>query len=159
VAGQCLLRTGREEDLRALAALDRTAFEDLDGDDPYSYGAFRQFLDLFPDLLVVAEQDGSLVGYALGGMGSERGWILGVAVEPSAQGAGIGRALTEALLERMRARGVGNVGVTVHPNNAPALALYRILGFEQERVEPDYFGEGKPRVVLSHAAEPVTPAG
>ena len=120
----------------------------MDGDDPYGYGSFRQFFDLFPDLLVVAERDGSLVGYALGGAGSERGWILGVAVEPAAQGAGIGRALTEALLERIRARGVRDVAVTVHPDNAPALALYRVLGLEQTRSEPDYFGEDKPRVVL-----------
>jgi [ribosomal protein S18]-alanine N-acetyltransferase len=120
----------------------------LDGDDPYAYGAFRQFFDLFPDLLVVAEQDGSLVGYGLGARGSERGWILGVAVDPGSQGAGIGRALTQALLERMEAQGVVSISLTVHPDNAPALALYRSLGFEQERIEPDYFGEGKPRAVL-----------
>jgi ribosomal-protein-alanine N-acetyltransferase len=136
------------EDLRALAALDGRAFEGLVGDDPYSYGALRQFFDLFPDLLVVAERDGLLVGYALGAMGSERGWILGVAVEPSAQGTGIGRALTEALLERMKARGVSKISLTVHPDNTPALALYQGLGFEHEWSEPDYFGEEKPRVVL-----------
>jgi ribosomal protein S18 acetylase RimI-like enzyme len=97
---------------------------------------------------VVAEQEGALVGYGLGGIGSEGGWILGVAVEPSAQGAGIGRALTEAVLERMEARGVRSVSVTVHPDNPAALALYRSLGFEPERSEADYFGEGKPRVLL-----------
>jgi ribosomal-protein-alanine N-acetyltransferase len=143
-----LLRTGRIEDLRALADLDRRAFEDRGGDDPYSYGSFRQFFDLFPDLLLVAEGDALLLGYALGGSGSERGWILGVAVEPSAQGAGIGRALTEALLERMTARGIRDVAVTVHPDNEAALALYRSFGFEQERSEPDYFGADRPRVVL-----------
>jgi ribosomal protein S18 acetylase RimI-like enzyme len=132
MVGECLLRTGRLEDVRGLTALDARAFADLDGDDPYGYGSFRQFFDLFPDLLVVAE----------------RGWILGVAVEPAAQGAGIGRALTEALLERIRTRGVRDVAVTVHPDNAPALALYRVLGFEQTRTEPDYFGEDTARVVL-----------
>jgi [ribosomal protein S18]-alanine N-acetyltransferase len=142
------LRAARLEDLGALAALDARAFESLDGDDPYSYGALRQFLDLFPDLLVVAEQDGVLVGYGLGGIGSESGWILGVAVEPSFQGAGIGRALTQAVLERMEARGVRRVSVTVHPDNAAALGLYRSLGFELERSEPDYFGEAKPRLLL-----------
>lgn len=146
--GQRVLRLGRVEDLRALAALDARAFERLDGDDPYSHGAFRQFFDLFPDLLVVAEQDGVLVGYALGARGSEGGWSLGVAVEPSAQGAGTGRAVTEALLERMKARGVSDVSVTVHPDDTAALGLYGALGFEQERSEPDYFGEEKPRVVL-----------
>jgi ribosomal-protein-alanine N-acetyltransferase len=148
VPGRWLLRPGQVEDIRALAALDARAFERLPGDDPYGYGAFRQFFDLFPDLLVIAEQDGVLVGYALGARGSERGWILGVAVDPSAQRAGVGRALTEALLERMKARGVRNISLTVHPDNAPALALYQTLGFEHERAEPDYFGEQKPRVVL-----------
>ena len=128
--------------------MDARAFESLPGDDPYGYGAFRQFFDLFPDLLVIAEQDGALLGYALGAKGSECGWILGVAVEPIAQRAGVGRALTEALLERMEARALRDISLTVHPDNAPALALYRALGFEQERLEPDYFGEQKPRFVL-----------
>jgi ribosomal protein S18 acetylase RimI-like enzyme len=148
VPGRRVLRLGRVDDLRGLAALDARAFEGLDGDDPYGYGSFRQFFDLFPDLLVVAEEDGMLAGYALGALGSDCAWILGVAVEPSAQRAGTGRAVTEALLERMRAPGVTEVRVTVHPDNAPALGLYRALGFEHERSEPDYFGEQKPRVVL-----------
>jgi ribosomal protein S18 acetylase RimI-like enzyme len=58
VSGQWVLRPGQVEDLHALAALDARAFESLPGDDPYVYGTFRQFFDLFPDLLVVAEQDG-----------------------------------------------------------------------------------------------------
>jgi [ribosomal protein S18]-alanine N-acetyltransferase len=101
---------------------------------------------------VVAEQDGSVLGYGLGATGSEGAWILGVAVDPEAQRTGIGRALTKALLERMEARGVGDVSLTVHPGNAPAVALYRMLGFKQERSESDYFGEGKPRVVLRRRA-------
>jgi ribosomal protein S18 acetylase RimI-like enzyme len=43
--------------------------------------------------------------------------------------------------------------VTVHPDNAAALALYRSLGFEPERSEPDYFGEAKPRVLLRRAGQ------
>jgi [ribosomal protein S18]-alanine N-acetyltransferase len=148
MSGRWVLRSGQVEDLRALAALDARAFESLPGDDPYSYGTFRQFFDLFPDLLVVAEQDGVLLGYALGASGSEAGWVLGVAVEPSAQGAGVGRALTKALLDRVQARGHEKIVLTVHPQNESALALYRALGFEQDRIEPDYFGEQRPRVLL-----------
>jgi [ribosomal protein S18]-alanine N-acetyltransferase len=63
--------------------------------------------------------------------------------------------VTEAVLERIEARGFRSVSVTVHPDNGAALGLYRALGFEQERSEPDYFGEGKPRVVLRGAGRGV----
>jgi ribosomal-protein-alanine N-acetyltransferase len=105
----------------------------------------RQFFDLFGDLLVVAERDGTVIGYALGGRSSDSGWILGVAVEPSMQGGGVGRALTEALLDRLNSQ---TTSVTVHPDNTRAVTLYRRLGFEQVGLEPEYFGEGKPRLLL-----------
>jgi ribosomal-protein-alanine N-acetyltransferase len=62
----------------------------------------------------------------------------------------VGVAAFEPHLDEARVVKAGQVpvGVTVHPDNAPALALYRVLGFEQARSESDYFGEDRPRVVL-----------
>jgi GNAT superfamily N-acetyltransferase len=77
---------------------------------------------------VVAERDGRIVG---SNFLDERGPIAGVGpitVDPRAQGAGVGRRLMEAVLER----GDGAVGVRLLQDafNTQSLALYASLGFE-----------------------------
>ena len=57
-------------------------------------------------------------------------WLEDVFVEERARGSGLGRALVEATLGRARERGCRRVELDVNTENAPALALYRSLGFE-----------------------------
>jgi GNAT superfamily N-acetyltransferase len=57
-------------------------------------------------------------------------WLEDLYVRDDARGKGLGRALTEAVLERARARGCRRVELDVNSENPPALALYRSLGFE-----------------------------
>jgi len=51
-------------------------------------------------------------------------------VQPIYRGNGIGKALVEDAVSRIRARGLDGVTLQVDPQNAAALALYRRLGFE-----------------------------
>jgi len=65
-----------------------------------------------------------------------KGRIWGVYVRSSCRGKGIGRALLQALLERIRAcPGVEQVSLTVVSGQEAAKALYRSLGFEAYGVE------------------------
>ena len=50
-------------------------------------------------------------------------------VRREARGAGFGRALVSAAMERARARGCGRMLINANEANAPAVALYRSLGF------------------------------
>ena len=52
-----------------------------------------------------------------------------MAVAPTARGRGVGRALGEAAIERARALGASRVELLSNRVLAPALALYRSLGF------------------------------
>lgn len=61
---------------------------------------------------------------------SEDCWLEDLYVSADARGSGLGRALTEAVLERARRRGCRRVELDVNSENTPALALYRSLGFE-----------------------------
>jgi GNAT superfamily N-acetyltransferase len=53
-----------------------------------------------------------------------------VFVEDSERGSGLGRALVEAALDRARERGCVRMVLDANEANAPALALYRSVGFE-----------------------------
>jgi L-amino acid N-acyltransferase YncA len=84
---------------------------------------------------LVAEEDGRVVGYAYGGPYKERPayrWSceVSVYVDRARRRAGAGRALYEALFERLAARGyrMAVAGMTL-PNDG-SVGLHRALGFE-----------------------------
>jgi phosphinothricin acetyltransferase len=84
---------------------------------------------------VVLEDDGRVVGYAYGSPHQTRAayrWACEVSIyiEPGRRRTGGGRALYEALFERLAARGfrMAVAGMTL-PNEA-SVALHRAMGFE-----------------------------
>jgi phosphinothricin acetyltransferase len=84
---------------------------------------------------VVAEDDGRVVGYAYGGRYKERAayrWSCEVSVylEVGRRRGGTGRALYEALLDRLAARGFRTVVAGMTLPNPASEGLHRALGFE-----------------------------
>ena len=51
-------------------------------------------------------------------------------IAPEGRGAGLGRALVEAILQEARSRGYAEVRLDTLPEMSAAIALYRALGFE-----------------------------
>ncbi len=85
---------------------------------------------------LVAEVGGAIVGtVAFYGqaMGLPSGWagLRALAVDPSAQGRGVGRALTLDCVARARAAGREALAVHTSAELASAMALYRALGFRR----------------------------
>ena len=60
-------------------------------------------------------------------------------VEASARGAGLGRAMVAATVERARARGARRIELDVDAENAAAVALYRSFGFGAKSDETDLY--------------------
>lgn len=60
-----------------------------------------------------------------------RAWVEDVIVDGAVNGQGIGRRLTEAMLERARQLGCATVDLTSRPSREAANHLYRKIGFEQ----------------------------
>lgn len=91
---------------------------------------------------LVAERGGQVVGYAYATAFNERPayrWSAGVSVyvADGERGRGVGRALYEALFERLRERGFRKAcaGITL-PNEA-SVALHESLGFQQVGTNPE----------------------
>jgi ribosomal protein S18 acetylase RimI-like enzyme len=72
-------------------------------------------------------------------------YISDIAVIPAERGRGLGRAVTEYVLDIVK--DYPRVDLVTHPKN-PAQNLYKSLGFEVEREVPNYFGDGEPRLVM-----------
>ena len=84
---------------------------------------------------LVAEREGEVVGYAYATAFNERPayrWSAGVSVyiAESARGQGVGRALYEALFDRLRERGFRMACAGITLPNAASETLHERLGFE-----------------------------
>ncbi|MER5202590.1 N-acetyltransferase [Streptomyces sp. NPDC002825] len=68
-----------------------------------------------------------------------------LAVDSAAQGLGVGRALTAALIADAREAGIEVLTLDARGDNAPALHLYRTLGFTEYGRLPDFVAVGERR--------------
>ena len=83
-----------------------------------------------PDLFLVAEQDGRLVGAVMGGYDGRRGLVYHLAVEPESRHHGIGAALMAELEGRLKEKGCLKSYLLVTKDNGDVVAFYRALGWE-----------------------------
>jgi ribosomal protein S18 acetylase RimI-like enzyme len=89
-----------------------------------------------PDSSQVAEQDGKVVGFMLGevrggefGLEEPTGWIEFFGVDPNARGGGVGRRLTDTLLNGFRGKGARVARTMVAKADADIDAFIRRMGF------------------------------
>lgn len=96
------------------------------------------------DFLVARSVDGRMLGYDWLKLepGSDEGEIYVLGVDPGAAGSGLGRALLEAGLRRMLAKGRSQASLYVEGDNARALALYRRAGFVDAAVDVQFRRRG-----------------
>ena len=85
-----------------------------------------------PELFLVAELAGDVVGTTIAGDDGHRGWIHLLAVSPDHQRRGVGRTLVLDAASRLRERGVPKLDLQVRADNAGVVAFYESLGFEVE---------------------------
>jgi ribosomal protein S18 acetylase RimI-like enzyme len=88
-----------------------------------------------PDGVFVAEEPGSgrIVGYVTTRVNARTklGWIPNLAVDPGAQGRGVGRQLLEHALAFFRERGMEVAKIETLEQNPVGRKLYPSLGFEE----------------------------
>lgn len=89
-----------------------------------------------PELRLVAERDGAVVGFAALSPASERHCYRGVGevsvyVAEAARGAGLGRALLDALVERSEEAGYWTLTAGVFRENEASRRLHEACGFRE----------------------------
>jgi mycothiol synthase len=89
------------------------------------------------------EREGRLAGFCWTKIHATVDPALGeihiIAVDPDFNGLGLGRALTLAGLSWLHRQGLGTGMLYVDAANAPALGLYRSLGFTVDHVDRRYY--------------------
>jgi ribosomal protein S18 acetylase RimI-like enzyme len=87
-------------------------------------------LERDPDLFLVAEEEGRVIGAVLGGYDGRRGIVYHLAVRPERRNKGVGRSLMQELETRLRAKGCIKYYLLVTRDNPEAVVFYEHLGVE-----------------------------
>jgi ribosomal protein S18 acetylase RimI-like enzyme len=128
VASGYFLRPATEDDLPEYIELDRQAFG---APRPMSLDAAREKLasvSLFQ--VLVSEADGRLAGFlSVLRWPQATGAVDDIAVRPDLHGRGLGEAMMRWALAWFRQEGMRHAWLDVLLDNAPALSLYKKLGF------------------------------
>ncbi|MCJ7570139.1 MAG: GNAT family N-acetyltransferase [Anaerolineales bacterium] len=83
-----------------------------------------------PDLFIVAERDGQIIGTVFGGFDGRRGIVYHLAVLQGERRSGIGRSLMVEIENRLRSKGCRKYYLLVTKDNEEALAFYESFGAE-----------------------------
>lgn len=122
---EVIIRRMRKEDLDAVTAIEEATFAI-----PWSRESFRQELERnVAARYLVAEVEGKVIGYAGAWIILDESHITNIAVEEEYRGQGIGRQLTEALIQYLSNLGACYATLEVRVSNIRAQNLYKSLGF------------------------------
>jgi len=142
-----VIRGFEERDFDAVVALEQ-------GEKRNRYGAavfVRQSAALYPQTFLVADHDGTAVGYAIGAVVQDdttSAWVLRLNVARQWQGQGTGTALISRLIAELAARQVQHIFLSVAPANIPAQKIYGQIGFVNVAHTSGYFCEGEDRDIM-----------
>ena len=109
-----------------------------------AYGAFLGTQVAEPNIIIlVAERDGKVLGYTYAGVeGNDymslrgpAGVLYDIVVDTAHRRQGVGRALLDATLEALKARGAPRVVLSTAERNASAQRLFDRAGFRRTMIE------------------------
>jgi ribosomal protein S18 acetylase RimI-like enzyme len=87
-----------------------------------------------PDLFLVAEDAGKIIGTVIGGYDGRRGLIYHLAVDQAYRGNGIGKALMAEVEKRLTAKGCLKSYLLVTRENTDVIDFYEQLGWEKMEI-------------------------
>jgi ribosomal protein S18 acetylase RimI-like enzyme len=119
-----------ERDFEPVRALWKSAGPGIQLSPSDELPEIRKKLERDPDLFLVAEVGGQLVGSVLGGFDGRRGIVYHLAVQAEHRRSGLGSALMEELEERLRAKGCIKYYLLVTRDNEDAVDFYQSIGWE-----------------------------
>ena len=121
-------------DASAVAELEKLCFSD-----PWSEKSIAAEVNNPLSYWLVAEDAGEVCGYVGSQSVLDAADMMNLAVAPGHRRKGVGEALVDALTQHLCQNNVIALLLEVRVSNAPAIALYQKMGFEQVGCRPKYY--------------------
>ena len=126
-----LVRSYSEADRSDVLALWLRVFDD-DPQHNDDVAMLERKQQVQPELFLVAERAGCVVGTVMAGYDGVRGWVHRLAVEPGSRRRGIGALLMQEAERRLAAVGCPKLNLQIRAGNAAVEAFYQRLGYHVE---------------------------
>ena len=133
------MRRFESGDLEDILAIERESF----GADAWSKTLFAAYLRKYPELFLVARVGRKTVGYSITCAGVRTAELVSIAVERSARGHGVARALLDYSLAELRKDRVKSWWLMVEVDNVAAIRFYERYGFISTKRVKGYYGAGR----------------
>jgi ribosomal-protein-alanine N-acetyltransferase len=149
------LRKFKPDDLQGVMQINRETLPEN-----YSDYFFMDLYERFPETFIVAEEDGTVVGYimcrievglsnfGLGGL-IRRGHVVSIAVLPRSRRKGVAQGLLKIAMEGMTFYKAKQCYLEVRVTNESGVSLYKKLGFDVSRTVHGYYSDGEDAYVMS----------
>lgn len=132
------IRRMNEADVSRVAALEACCFRD-----PWSERSIASELDNPLAYWLVAVENGNVIGYVGSQTVIDEADMMNIAVSDDFRRRGVAKSLILQLVSELKQRGAVSLSLEVRNSNAPAIALYESLGFQQVGKRPNYYRNPK----------------
>ena len=129
-----IIRKMKLEDVPQVAAIERLCFSA-----PWNENMIISSWESRLSCWLIAEIDGCVAGYVGSEAVLDSADMMNIAVAPEYRKRGIAEALIKALVEHLQQRDILFLLLEVRVSNAPAIALYNKICFEQVGRRPKYY--------------------
>ena len=149
---EIIIRRMTLADVDGVAAVEAATFPT-----PWSRDAFVSEMNNVAARYLVAEKEGRIIGYAGAWIILDESHITNIAVLKEERGQGIGRRLTEGLMQYLSNLGAAYATLEVRKSNEVAQNLYKSLGFIKLGVRKRYYEDNNEDaliMVCDHMPEP-----
>ena len=134
-----LVREMKLEDIEQVYLIEENTFPD-----PWSRDAFtKELTSNKHSIYMVVEEESSILAYA--GLWNivDEGYITNIAVKQDRRGEGLGKKVTQALIEEGKKHNILSFTLEVRVSNKNAINLYKKLGFEIYGVRKNFYDKPK----------------
>ena len=140
-----ILRAG-ERHFNDIMAIERASFST-----PWSEESVRYVMADSDARVLVIEEDGAVLGFAMLHRSLDEGELYNIAVRTDRRGEGLGGQLLDTVLFCAKRWGIRRVFLEVRHSNAAAQRLYRSRGFAVCGLRKNYYDAPKEDAILMDA--------
>lgn len=91
-------------------------------------------LKVDPDLFLIGIKGDEIVASVMGGYEGHRGWVNYLAVKPSEQRKGYGKAIMRAVENLIQYKGCQKINLQIRETNEDVIAFYASIGYGNDNV-------------------------